>query len=171
MRADPAPLLNIVVRIMLRFGILSSVIPLVLVGGGVSHDWTGASARPCMGLTFQSSSAIAFTSDPALATVKVQVVDAAELADLVIADEAGVTEPDGCGLQQLAQSMTFSAKPILGAPVVHLSREAGADYRIYVDSPTISAQQAAAMIVAARGGHTLLAAQPFDVEPTGSISR
>jgi hypothetical protein len=124
-----------------------------------------------MGLTFQSSSSLVFTSDPALATVKVQVVDAVELADLVIADDAGATEPDGCGLQQLARSMTFSANPAPGAPVVYLSRESGADYRIYVDSPTISAQQAAAMIVAARGGHTLLAAQPFDPEPTGSISR
>jgi hypothetical protein len=155
---------------MLRLGILSSVIPLVLVGG-VSYEWTGASARPCIGLAVQSSSAITFASDGARATVKVQIVDAAELADLVIADEAGTTEPDGCGLQQLAQSMTIGAKPVPGAPVVYLSRESGADYRIYVDSPTISARQAAAMIVAARGGHTLLAAQPLDLESTGSISR
>lgn len=124
-----------------------------------------------MGLAFQSSSAITFVSDSASATVRVQIVDTAELADLVIADEVGTTEPDGCGLQQLAQSMTFSAKPIPGAPVVYLSRDAGADYRIYLDSQTISAQQAAAMIVAARGGHTLLAAQPFDHESTGSITR
>jgi hypothetical protein len=53
--------------------------------------------------------------------------------------------------------------------VVYLSREGGAHYRIYVDSAQVSAQQAAALIVSARGGHTQLAASPPDDVATGSI--
>ena len=50
-------------------------------------------------------------------------------------------------VHQVAQLFTISAKPVPGAPIVYLTRTADADYRIYVDSATISAQQAAAMIV------------------------
>jgi hypothetical protein len=40
------PRFEFVVRIMLRLSILSSVIPLVLVGGA-AHDWTAVPARHC----------------------------------------------------------------------------------------------------------------------------
>jgi hypothetical protein len=155
---------------MLRFGILAAVIPLALVGG-VAYDWTEASARQCASLTGPAARSVAFTDDPSLATVKVQIIDTAELADLAIADEGDATAARGCGIHQLAQHLTTHAAPAAGAPVVHLSRDGDADYRIYVQSATISAQHAAAIIVSARGGHTRLAAQPFDLAPTGSISR
>jgi hypothetical protein len=155
---------------MLRFGILSSVIPLVLVGG-VAHDWTQDRAWQCAGLAAPASRTIAFTDNPSLATVRVQLVDAAELADLTIADEGGAAGSGSCDIHQAAQLFDISEKPLPGAPVVYLARDSDADYRIYVDSATISARQAAAMIVSARGGHTRLAAQPFDGEPTGSITR
>jgi hypothetical protein len=155
---------------MLRFGILSSVIPLVLAGG-VAHDWTQASVWQCAGLTAPAVRSVAFTDNPLLATVKVQLVDAVELADLTIADEAGAADSSSCGIHQAAQLFDISDKPLPDAPVVYLTRYGEADYRIYVDSATISARQAAAMIVSARGGHTRLAAQPFDGEPTGSITR
>jgi hypothetical protein len=155
---------------MLRFGFLCSVIPLVLVGA-VAHDWTQASARQCAGLTASSARSMVFTDDPSLATVKVQLVEAAELADLAIVDERGADGSRGCGMHQAMQLFRIGTDPVPGAPVVYLTRETDADYRIYVDSPTISARQAAAMIVSARGGHMRLAAQSVDHEPTGSISR
>jgi hypothetical protein len=157
---------------MLRLAIASSVIPLALAGG-VAHDWTSASTRQCLAAvsTAPSIRAIAFTDDPARATVRVQLVDGAELADLVIAEDATATEAEGCGLRDMARSITISSRPVAGQPVVYLSHEGDADYRVYLDSAQISARQAAALIVGARGGHMRLAAQSFDTEPTGSIGR
>ena len=164
--------MSIVVRIMLRLSILSAVIPLALAGG-VAHEWNSASARQCFAAaaTAPVIRAVAFTDDPAAATVKIQIVDRPELADLAIADDIDVAEAEGCGINDMARLVTVSAHPRPGEPVAYLSREADADYRIYIDSAKVSVQQAAAMIVGARGGHTRLAAQPFDGEPTGSISR
>lgn len=163
-------MLRIVVRIMFRFGILSSVVPLVLAGG-VAHDWTQASDRQCFvaGLAqVRSAPVMAFTDDPSAATVKVQLVEAAELADLAIADDASAPESGGCDLQRAAQRVEISVDPVPGAPVVHLTRDADADYRIYVDSAAISAQQAAALIVSARGGQLRLAASD-DTLHTASV--
>lgn len=153
---------------MLRFSILSAVIPLVLVGG-VAHDWTHASTGSCFAVPAARS--VAFTSDPLAATVSVQIVTSAELADLAIVDEAGGSEPANCGLEQAARLIKVSAHPRPGEPIVHLTRAADADYRIYVDSQTISAEQAAALIVAARGGQKRLAGQLVDTTTTASIVR
>ena len=157
---------------MLRLAIISSVIPLALAGG-VAQDWTSASARQCLATEALAPSPrrIAFTDDPARATVKVQLVDGAELADLVIAEDNSATEAESCGLRNQVRSITISARPVAGEPVIYLSREADADYRVYVNSAQISAQQAAALIVRARGGHMRLAAHALDNEPTGSIGR
>jgi hypothetical protein len=153
---------------MLRLSILSSVIPLVLIGG-VAHDWHSAAARQCFAAP--SARTIAFTTDPLAATVKVQIVSSAELADLAIVDEAGPSGPGHCGLDQAAKLVSVSAHPQPGEPIVLLTHEADADYRIYVDSQTISPEQAAALIVAARGGQKRLAGQPIDTATTGSIPR
>jgi hypothetical protein len=157
---------------MLRLTIISSVIPLAVIGV-VAHDWTSASTRQCLAAvpTAPSSRAIAFTDDPARATVRVQLVEGAELADLVIAGDATATEAEECGLRDMARSISISARPMAGEPVVYLSHEGDADYRVYLDSAQISARQAAALIVGARGGHMRLAAHAVDNEPTGSIGR
>lgn len=156
---------------MLRLAIISSVIPLALAGS-IARDWTSASAAQCFGpATPTAARTIAFTEDPARATVRVQLVQAAEIADLAIVEDNSASEADSCSLRGAARAITISEHPLPGTPVVYLSADAGADYRIYVDSAQISPQQAAALIVSARGGHTQLAAKPFDQEPTGSISR
>jgi hypothetical protein len=156
---------------MLRLAIISSVIPLALAGS-IARDWTSASAAQCFGPAAPTAArTIAFTEDPARATVRVQLVQAAEIADLAIVEDNSASEADSCSLRGAARAITISEHPLAGTPVVYLSSDAGADYRIYVDSAQISAQQAAALIVSARGGHTQLAAKPFDPEPTGSISR
>jgi hypothetical protein len=157
---------------MLRLAIITSVIPLALASG-VARDWTQASAGQCFAPEISATSprTIAFTDKPALATVRVQLVQGPELADLVIADDISATDADGCGIRGAIAAITISAQPVPGEPVVYLARDTDADYRIYVDSAQISAQQAAALIVSARGGHTQLAARPADPEATGSIDR
>jgi hypothetical protein len=153
---------------MLRFWILSSVVPLALVGG-VTHDWTHASAGPCFAAPAARS--VAFTTDPLAATVSVQIVASAELADLAIVDEAEASEPANCGLDQAARMVTVTSRPQPGEPIIHLTREDDADYRIYVDSRTISPKQAAALIVAARGGQKRLAGRLLEPTTTASIQR
>jgi hypothetical protein len=155
-------------RIMLRLSILSSVIPLA-VAGGVAHDWTHASAGTCFAAPATRS--VAFTADPLAATVRVQIVDQAELADLAIVDEAEASEPANCGLDQAARMVTVTTHPQPGEPVVHLTRETDADYRIYMDSRTISPRQAAALIVATHGGQKRLAGQAIEPTTTASIQR
>jgi hypothetical protein len=154
---------------MLRIGLISSVIPLALAGG-IAHEWTSANAPQCFAPAAPAIRTIAFTDDPAQATVSVQLVDAADLADLVIAADNTAAEAEGCSLREMVRSVTINMRPVAGEPVVHLSREADADYRIYVDSAQISARQAAALIVRTRGGHVRLAATPSDDRPTGSIA-
>jgi hypothetical protein len=158
-----------VVRIMLRLSILSSVVPLVLAGG-VAHDWNAVSARQCAtaGIIAPAIRSVAFTDDPADATVRVQIVESAELADLTIADDVDVAEAPACGIHDIARLVSISAQPVPGEPVIHLTREAGADYRIYVDSAKISVRTAAALLVSARGGHTRLAASG-DALHTGAL--
>lgn len=155
---------------MLRLTIISSVVPLVLAGG-VVHDWTSASAFDCLATAAPAIRRVAFTDDPALATVRVQLVDGAELADFVVAEDSTAADPPGCSFRDMARTVVISDRPVAGEPVVYLSRASDADYRIYVDSKQVSAEQVAALIVGARGGQMRLAAQPFDHEPTGSIGR
>jgi hypothetical protein len=49
--------------------------------------------------------------------------------------------------------VAISASPSGSAPVIYLSPEGPADYRIFVRSKTFSARDAAALIVGASGGH------------------
>ena len=152
---------------MLRFGFLASVIPLAVAGGMVS-DWLSPTARPCIpaGLaTFQITSApwraqrrVAFTSDSAAATVRVQIVDRPELADFAIADDTGVAEASACDMTAAMNLVAIASTPSRDEPVIYLSREDGADYRIYVSSRSFTPREAAALIVGARGGEARLAA-------------
>ncbi|MDQ8732191.1 hypothetical protein [Bradyrhizobium sp. LHD-71] len=148
---------------MLRFGILSSVVPLILAGGGIVHDWTAVATQSCTaaGISAASIRPVTFTTDPSLATVKVQVIDGADLADLAIADDVDTAEAEGCGISDLARHVTIGSHPLPGEPIIHLSRDGAADYRIYVDSTKITLRQAAALVVSAHGGHARFAAATF----------
>lgn len=155
---------------MLRLAVLVPLIPLALAGG-VAAEWSSVPVARCASLA-TSIRPVAFTSDPLAATVKVQIVEQAELADFAIADDSEVSvDASGCGLREVARLVRLIPAPRAGEAVVYLTREADADYRIYVDSATISTEQAAALIVNARGGHTRLAGRPVDATPTGSIAR
>jgi hypothetical protein len=152
---------------MLRFKILASVVPLVvvavLVRGGLSP-----SSTPCIaiaGETVEIGSVpwhadlhIAFTDDPAAATVRVQLADSAEAADFAVVDDVDSSDADACEATAATRYVTISVTSSASAPVIYLSKDGPADYRIFVRSRTFSAREAAALIVGAHGGTRLTAA-------------
>lgn len=150
---------------MVRLGLFASVIPLALAGG-VAPDWL-SSARPCISagvttvqmawLPWQADLRVAFTDKPELATVRVQRVDQAELADFVVMDDVDGIEASSCTNGD-RRRVAIVSKADRGEPVIYLSTSATADYRIFVRSGSFTAEQAAALIVGARAGHTQMAA-------------
>jgi hypothetical protein len=152
---------------MLRFKILASVVPLialaVLARGGLLPG-----PRPCIAvgdtpvqiasMPWQAELHVSFTDDPSLATVRVQILDSAEAADFVVIDDIDSSEAGACPANTTARLVSISASPSAGEPVIYLSPEGPADYRVFVRSRTFSARDAAALIVGASGGHRRLAA-------------
>jgi hypothetical protein len=150
---------------MLRFGILASAVPLILAGLFAQSELLPG-PRPCIeagGSSLQIAEApwhadlqVAFTDVPATATVRVQIVESAEIADFVMVDGADSLEANACGGAPLF--VAISAYPSASAPIIYLSTDGGADYRIFVRSKTFSLREAAALIVGANGGHARMAA-------------
>ncbi|MCP4621608.1 MAG: hypothetical protein GY844_34830 [Bradyrhizobium sp.] len=146
---------------MLRFRVLVSVVPLavtaILARGEVFSD-----ARPCVAvadtsvqlasLPWQSSLHVSFTTNPAKATVRVQIIDRAEAADFAVIDDIGTTEGSACQASAPPQLVSISKSFSASDPVIYLTRDGPADYRIFVQSKTFSMLDAAALIVGARGG-------------------
>jgi hypothetical protein len=142
---------------MLRIGILASTIPLLLAGllsgGGVT-----SSARPCLVLgdgplqiaaaPWQAGFQVSFTDDPARASVRVQIVDQPEDADFAVADDTDAPEPAACAAAP-ARMIGIAASGAGTDAIIYLSRDADADFRIFVRSRTITAREAAALVVAA----------------------
>ncbi len=152
---------------MLRFKILASVVPLIFAGvfarGGLLPG-----AHPCIAISnvsvqisdlpWHADLHVAFTDDPAAATVRVQISDSAEAADFVMVDDADSAEQGACEANAATRFVAVSASPASGSPVIYLSRDGPADYRIFVRSKTFSLRDAAALIVGASGGHRPLEA-------------
>jgi hypothetical protein len=152
---------------MLRFKVLVSAAPL-LVGALLARVELLPGPRPCIAVgdqTVQIASLpwvadlhIAFTDDPANATVRVQVADSAEGADFAMVDDEDNAEDNACEMNPVTQFIAISASPSATTPVIYLSPNGPADYRIFVKSKTFTAREAAALIVGASGGHPRLAA-------------
>jgi hypothetical protein len=150
---------------MLRLGLLASVVPLVLAGG-TAPEWL-SSTQPCIsaGLTtvqmawlpWQADLHVAFTERKELATVRVQLVDQPDLADFVVSDDVGGIEDSSCSTGN-GRHVAIVAQASRGEPTIYLSTEPNADYRIFVRSKSFSAEQAAALIVGARGGRAQMTA-------------
>ena len=146
----------------MRFRILASVVPLA-VTAFLARGELFADARPCIAvadisvhltfLSWQADHHVSFTNDPALATVRVQISDSAEAADFAVIDDIDTSEASGCQTNPATQLVAISAAPAASEPVIYLSTEGPADYRIFVQSKSFSARDAAALIVGARGGH------------------
>lgn len=146
---------------MLRFKVLASAIPLAIAAFFACGELF-ADSRPCIAvadmsvqltsLFWQAERHVAFTDDPALATVRVLITEDAEAADFAVIDDIDNSEAGGCQTNPSAQLVSVSASPAPSEPVIFLSTEGPADYRIFVHSKTFSARDAAALIVGARGG-------------------
>jgi hypothetical protein len=152
---------------MLRFKILASAVPLLIVAffarGGLLPG-----PKPCIAVgetsmqisqvPWRAELHVGFTDDPALATVRVQLSDSAEASDFVVIDDVDTPDANACEASPATRMVSISAHPDANAPVIYLSPEGPADYRIFVRSKTFSARDAAALIVGASGGHRPLQA-------------
>ena len=152
---------------MLRFKILASAVPL-LVAAVFARGELLPGPRPCIAIgessvqiasmPWQAQLHVSFTDDPATATVRVQISDSAEIADFAVVDDIDSREAGACEANAATRLVAISATPSASAPVIYLSQDGPADYRIFVRSKTFSVRDAAALIVGASGGHRRLAA-------------
>jgi hypothetical protein len=142
---------------MLRLKILASVVPLLaaafFAGGGLLPG-----AHPCIAISntsveiadlpWRADLHVAFTEDPKAATVRVQITEDAQVADFAIVDDSDTTEASACEANHV-QAVSISESAARGAPVIYLTREGPADYRIFVRSKTFTQRDAAALVVGA----------------------
>jgi hypothetical protein len=146
----------------LRFKILASVIPLAVAAVFARVEFLPG-PRPCIevgGAAMQIASIpwlaqlhVSFTDDPRLATVRVQITDSADAADFTVIDDIDDAEAGACESNTVPQLIAISSNPSASDPVIYLSHGGPFEYRVYVQSKTFSAREAAALIVSAHGGH------------------
>ena len=147
---------------MLRFKILASSIPL-LVAALFARGGLLPAPQPCIAVAdtsvqiasmpWHADLHVAFTEDPAAATVKVQISDSPETADFAVVDDIDAAESGACESNPATRLVAISSTPGGGAPVIYLSHEGPADYRIFVRSKSFSLRDAAALVVGAGVGH------------------
>ena len=147
---------------MLRLKILASVVPLAIValfargefltGPRACIEIAGTSVQ-IAALSWQAHRHVGFTNDPSHATVRVQISDSAEAADLTVIDDVDTAEAGACESHAPPRLVAISRTPSDSEPVIYLSRDGPADYRIFVSSNSFTLLDAAALIVAARGDH------------------
>ena len=155
---------------MLRLKILASVVPLAIAAAFARGGWS-PSPHPCIAIgdasveiasvPWHADLHVSFTDDPAAATVRVQILDGDEAADFAVVDdstETGAPETGACEATAATLSVAVSASRAGSAPVIYLSKDGPADYRIFVRSKTFTARDAAALIVGAGDGHPHLTA-------------
>jgi hypothetical protein len=145
---------------MLRLKILASVVPLAIVALFARGEFS-AGPRLCIeiagtsvqiaALSWQAHRHVSFTDDPGHATVRVQISDSAEAADFTVIDDIDTAEAGACESNAPPELVAISGNPGATDPVIYLSRDGPADYRIFVSSKSFSARDAAALIVGARG--------------------
>src|ERR1700675_3359641 len=128
---------------MLRFKVLASVVPLLLVvllgRGGLLPG-----PRPCIAVgetslriaagPWHADLHVAFTDDPALATVRVQLSDSADAADFAVIDDFDSAETGSCAANPATRLVSISANSLPHAPVIYLSPDGPARYPIFLRS-------------------------------------
>jgi hypothetical protein len=152
---------------MLRFKILASAVPLLVVAAFAGGELVPGS-RPCIAIgdasvelapgPWHADLHVAFTDDPALATVRVQISESAEAADFAVVDDIDTAEAGACEANPATRFVDVSVNPTASGPVIYLTHDGPADYRIFVKSKAFSLRDAAALIVGANDGHGRLAA-------------
>jgi hypothetical protein len=167
---------------MMRLKILASVVPLAIAAAFARGGWSPG-PHPCIAvgdasveiasIPWHADLHVSFTDDPAAATVRVQITENAEAADFAVIDdvdsaeagapeagapETGALETGACEATTATLSVAVSARRTGSAPVIYLSKDGPADYRIFVRSKTVTTRDAAALIVGAGGGRPHLTA-------------
>jgi hypothetical protein len=152
---------------MLRFKILASAVPLLMVIA-LARGELLPGPRPCIAVgdalveitsaPWHADLHVAFTDDPAAATVRVRISETAEAADFAVVDDVDSTEDNACETTAATQLVSISATPSAPEPVIYLTPDGPADYRIFVRSKSFTVREAAALVVGAGGGHSRLAA-------------
>jgi len=150
---------------MLRFKVLVSAVPLLVAATVAGIEFFPAS-RPCIAVgevtmkidqvPWHADLHVSFTDDPSLATVRVALTDNPEAADFSVVDDVGAVEDGACEASPATQLVAIAAGHA-AAPIIYLSQDGPADYRIFVRSKTFTAREAAALIVAAHGERPHLA--------------
>jgi hypothetical protein len=145
---------------MLRLNIVASVVPLAIVALFARGELLGG-PRPCIEVagttvqiaarSWQADLHVSFTDNPSEATVRVQVSDNAEAADFTVIDDIDTAEAGACERSTAPRLVAISRRPSASDPVIYLSRDGPADYRIFVSSKSFSLLDAAALLVGARG--------------------
>jgi hypothetical protein len=143
---------------MLRFKILASAVPL-LAAAFFARGGLLPGPHPCIGvanmsveiatLPWQADLQVAFTDDPRTATVRVQIAESADTADFALVDDADTAEAGACEANPATHAVSISDTAAKGMPVIYLSHDGPADYRIFVRSKTFSQRDAAALVVGA----------------------
>lgn len=82
--------------------------------------------------------------------MRVTLTDSAATADFVVVDDPAEAEDEACPLTPATQFVAVSTGGVHDAPVIYLSHDGPADYRIFVESRRFTARDAAALIVGAR---------------------
>ena len=146
---------------MLRLKILASAVPLLVAAVFARAELTPG-AQPCIAFAetsvriasvpWRADLHVAFTDDPSAATVRVQISDRPETADFAVVDDIDNAESGACESNAATRLVAISASPAGGAPVIYLTHEGPADYRIFVRSKTFSERDAAALVVGAGVG-------------------
>ena len=152
---------------MLRFKILTSAVPLIVAAVFARGEFS-TSSRPCIAtggasvqitsLAWQAQRQVSFTTDPSTATVRIQLSENAGAADFAVVDDVDSAEDGVCAANAATRFVAISASPPLSAPVIYLSPDGPADYRIFVHSTRFTARDAAALVVGASGIPSRLAA-------------
>ena len=143
----------------MRVKILASTVPLLLAGAVAGGELV-PNPSPCIAMgrasmqiataPWQNPLHVSFTDDPEMATVRVQVVDAADMADFTVTDGAMTSEADSCTVTRDTAFVSISDRHVADTdPVIFLSRKPGADYRVFVQSRIFSIKDAAALVVGA----------------------
>jgi hypothetical protein len=143
---------------MLRLKILASVVPL-LAAAFFARGGLLPGPHPCIAsantsveiadLPWRADLHVAFTDDPTVATVRVQITEDAEAADFALVDDTDAAEGGACEINPATQAVSISESAANGAPVIYLSHDGPADFRIFVRSKTFSQREAAALVVGA----------------------
>jgi hypothetical protein len=81
--------------------------------------------------------------------VRVQVTESAEAADFALVDGSDAAEASACEANPATHAVAISDTAASGAPIIYLSHDGPADYRIFVRSRTFSQREAAALVVGA----------------------